>query len=55
MPEAMARIAPSQLNEAMARIAPLRKCIILLDPSCRVEIPENSSLDEDSNFSRRFN
>ena len=40
MLEAMARIAPSQPNEAMARIAPRTNGTISLDPSCRVEIPE---------------
>jgi hypothetical protein len=50
MPEAMARIAPSQPNEAMARIASRRNGTISLDPSCRVKIPEKSSLDVYSNF-----
>ena len=36
MLEAMARIAPSQPNEAMVRIAPRMNGTILLDPSCRV-------------------
>jgi hypothetical protein len=45
MLEAMARIAPSQPNEAMARIAPRRYGTILLDPSCRVKIPEQDSFD----------
>ena len=40
MLEAMARIAPSQPSEAMARIAPSINGTILLDPSCRVKIPE---------------
>jgi hypothetical protein len=44
MLEAMARIASSQPNEAMARIAPRRNGTISLDPSCRVEIPEQDSL-----------
>jgi hypothetical protein len=48
MLEAMARIAPSQPNEAMARIASLRNSTISLDPSCRVKIPENISLDVES-------
>jgi hypothetical protein len=47
MLEAMARIAPSQPNEAMARIAFRRNGTISLGPSCRVEIPENCSLDID--------
>jgi hypothetical protein len=33
MLEAMARIAPSQPNEAIARIAPRRNSIISLDPN----------------------
>jgi hypothetical protein len=45
--EAIMRIAPSQPNEAMARIAS-RNGTISFDPSCRVEIPEKSSLDVDS-------
>jgi hypothetical protein len=45
MLEAMARIEPSQPNEAMARIAPRRDNIISLDSSCRVKIPEQGSLD----------
>jgi hypothetical protein len=44
----MARIAPSQPNEAMARIAPRRNGTISLDSSCRVEIPEKVSLDQNS-------
>ena len=47
MLEAMARMVPSQPNEAMARIAPRRNGTISLDPSCRVEIPEKGSLDVD--------
>jgi hypothetical protein len=43
--EAMARIATSQPNEAMARIAPRRNGTISLDPSCRVKIPEQDSLN----------
>jgi len=39
MIEAMARIAPSQPNDAMARIAPRRNCTISLDPSCRSKFP----------------
>jgi hypothetical protein len=42
--EAVARIAPSQPNEAMARIAPRRNGTISLDPSNRVKIPEKGSL-----------
>jgi hypothetical protein len=45
MLEAIARITPSQPNEAMARIAPRRNGTISLDPSCRVEIPEKGSLN----------
>jgi hypothetical protein len=45
MLEAMERIAPSQPNEAMARIAPSRNGTISLDPSSRVKIPEQGSLD----------
>jgi hypothetical protein len=48
MLEAMARIAPSQPNEAMARIAPRRNGAISLDPSCRVKIPERGSLNVDA-------
>jgi predicted metalloenzyme YecM len=48
MPEAMARIAPSQPNEAMARIASRKKSTILLDLSCRVKISEKGFLDVDS-------
>jgi hypothetical protein len=48
MLEAMARIAPSQPNEAMARIASRRNGTISLDPSCRVKILEEGSLDVDS-------
>jgi DNA-binding transcriptional regulator/RsmH inhibitor MraZ len=40
MLEAMARIAPSQPNEAMARTASRRNGTISLDPNCRVKIPE---------------
>jgi hypothetical protein len=50
MLEAMARIAPSQPNEAMVRIAPRRNGTTSLDPSCRVKIPEQGSLDVDSKF-----
>jgi hypothetical protein len=45
MLEAMARIAPSQPNEAMVRIAPRRSGTISLDPSYRVKITEQGSLD----------
>jgi hypothetical protein len=45
MLEAMVRIAPLQPNEAMARIAPRRNGTISLDPSCRIKIPEQGSLD----------
>jgi hypothetical protein len=45
MLEAMARIAPSQLNKAMARIVPRINGTISLGPSCWVEIPEQGSLD----------
>jgi hypothetical protein len=34
MPEARAKISPSQPNEAMARVAPRRNDTISLDPSC---------------------
>jgi hypothetical protein len=44
----MARIVPSQPNEAMARIAPRRNRTISLDPSCQVKISEMGSLDVDS-------
>jgi hypothetical protein len=43
--EAIARVFPSQPNEAMARIAPRRNGTISLNPSCRVKIPEQGSLD----------
>jgi hypothetical protein len=42
MLKAMARIAPSQPNEAMARIASRRNGTIFFDPSCRVKIPEKN-------------
>jgi hypothetical protein len=42
---AVARIAPSQPNEAMARIVPHKYGTISLDPSCRVKIPEQGSLN----------
>jgi hypothetical protein len=45
---AMARIAPSQPNEAMARIASRRNGTISLDPSYRVKFPEKGSLNVDS-------
>ena len=50
MLKAMARIGPSQPNEAMAHIASRRNGTISLDPSCRVKIPEKGSLDVDSKF-----
>jgi hypothetical protein len=53
MLKAMARISPSQPNKAMGRIALRRNGTISLDPSCRVKIPENGSLDVGSKlFSR---
>jgi hypothetical protein len=48
MLEAMARIAPSQPNEAMSRMAPRRNRTISPDPSFRVKIPEIGSLNVDS-------
>jgi hypothetical protein len=48
--EAMARIAPSQPNEAMARIAPRRNGTTSLEPSCRVKIFEKVFLYLDSKF-----
>jgi hypothetical protein len=48
MLEAIARIAPLQPNGAMARIAPRINGTISLDQSCRVESPEQGSLDVDS-------
>jgi hypothetical protein len=50
MLEAVKRIAPSQPNEALARIAPRRNGTISLDPSFRVKIPEQGSLDVDFKF-----
>jgi hypothetical protein len=47
-PEAMARIAPSQPNEAMARIASRRNSTISLDPNLPSQIPEKGSLDVES-------
>jgi hypothetical protein len=47
MLEEMARIAPSQPNEAIARIASLRNCNISLE-KWRVKILEKGSLDVDS-------
>jgi hypothetical protein len=44
MIEAMARIAPSQLNEAMARIASRRMKPFRSTPICRVKIPKSGSL-----------
>jgi hypothetical protein len=43
MLEAMARIAPSQPNEAMARIASRRNGTISLDPSCSTPINETTA------------
>jgi hypothetical protein len=48
MVEAMARIAPSQPNEAVARVASRRNGTISLYPSCRFKIPEKGFLDVDS-------
>ena len=45
MLEAMARIAPSQPNEAMARFASRRSGTISLDQRRQVKIPEQGSLD----------
>jgi hypothetical protein len=42
--EAMARITPSQPNDAMARIASRRNRTISLDPNLRVKILERGSL-----------
>jgi hypothetical protein len=50
MLEAMARIAPSQPNEAMARFAFRKNGTISLDSSCRVKIPDKGSLDLESKF-----
>jgi hypothetical protein len=44
MLEAMARIAPSQPNEAMARFAFRKNGTISLDPSCRVQIDSKRGL-----------
>jgi hypothetical protein len=54
MQETMARIAPSQPNEAMALISPGRSGTILLDRSCRVKIPEKGSFELIRNCSRRL-
>jgi hypothetical protein len=43
----MARIAPSQLNEAMARIASRRNGTISLDPKLPRQTPKIGSLDVD--------
>ena len=48
MLQAMARIAPSQPNEAMVRMAPRRNRTISLEPSSWVRITEKGSLDVDS-------
>jgi hypothetical protein len=45
MLEAMARIAPSQPNEAMAQISPRRNGTSSLDQSYRAKIPEQGSLN----------
>jgi hypothetical protein len=50
MLEAMARIAPSQPNEATARFAPRKNGAISLDSSFRVKVPEQDSLGVDTNF-----
>jgi hypothetical protein len=42
--EAMARIDPSQPNEAMARVAPRRNGTISLGQSCRVKVSKQGSL-----------
>jgi hypothetical protein len=48
MHEAMARIAPSQPNEAMARIATHRNSPDSFDPNLPCQIPEGVFLDADS-------
>jgi hypothetical protein len=48
MLEAMARIAPSQPNEAMTRVASRKNGTISLDPSRWVKIPEKGSKDVNS-------
>jgi hypothetical protein len=47
MLEAMARITPSQPNDAMARIASRRNRTISLDPNLPGQNSERSSLDVD--------
>jgi|AntAceMinimDraft_5_1070358.scaffolds.fasta_scaffold66122_1 hypothetical protein len=54
MLEAMARVAPSQPNEAMARIASRRNSTISLDPaSCRVKTHEKGSFKSVAHGHRR--
>ena len=48
MLEAMARITPSQPNDAMARIASRRNRTISLDPNLPGQNSERGSLDVDS-------
>jgi hypothetical protein len=48
MLEAMARITPSQPNDAVVRVAARRNGTISLDPSCRVKISEKCSFGLDS-------
>ena len=48
MLEAMARIIPSQPNDAMARIVSRRNRTISLDPNLPGQNSERGSLDEDS-------
>jgi hypothetical protein len=55
MLEPMARIAPSQPNEAMARIASRRNGTISLDQSCRVKISKKGSLDVDTKLFSKVN
>jgi len=50
MLKAMARISPSQPNEAMARVALRRYGTISLDSICRFKTPEQDSLDVESKF-----
>jgi hypothetical protein len=50
----MASVAPTQPNEAMARIAPRKNGTISLDPSFRLNIPEQGSLDLIRNRSRKL-
>jgi hypothetical protein len=56
MLEAMARITPSQPNDAMARIASRRNRTISLDPNLPGKIPERffrDSLDVNLRFSSK--